>query len=115
MKKPSVRGKLRLMASGIKIPDNPYVEAGMLIAQQDLEMMRLLNVMILANAIFQNDKGVNELVNKAIKLIYFEDSESEKVEEDSISILKSFRGKAFKIDTSSVPMDQNHLVRKRQS
>ena len=103
------------MASGVTIPDNEYVTAGMIRAQQDLELMKLLNVAILANAIFQNDKKVNELVNKAIKLIYFEDSEPEKVEDGTVSFLKSLRGKAFKIDTSSIPMDQNNLVRKRPS
>lgn len=103
------------MASGIKIPDNEYIAAGMILAQQDLALMKLLNTLILANAIFQNDKRVNELVNKAIKLIYFEDSEPEKVEDGTVSFLKGLRGKAFKIDTSSIPMDQNHLVRKRPS
>lgn len=103
------------MASGIKIPDNNYVAAGMVLAKQDLEMIELMKVAILANAIFQNDKKVNELVNKAIKLIYCEDSETEKVEDETVSLLKSFRGRAFKIDTSSIPMDQNNLIRKRPS
>lgn len=113
MKKPSVRGRLRLMASGIRIPDNnPYVEAGLIQAQQDIELLKLLQTTILASSILQNDKKTNELVNKAIKLIYFEDEYTVETSEKETDIFKDFKNMAFKIDVSSIPMEQDKLVRK---
>ena len=112
MKKPSVRGRLRLMVSGIDVPDNPYVTAGLIQAQQDAEVLKLLHTVILASSFLGNDKKTNELVNKAIKLIYFEDGEQEISKEDA-NIMKNFKNMAFRIDTSSLPIEQDKLIRKK--
>ena len=100
------------MASGLDIPDNNYVIAGMVQAQQDLLLMKLLNTAILANAMMNNATKTNELVNKALKLIYFED-EVEEVSQSDQEFLKSIRNFAFKIDVSSIPMEQDKLIRKK--
>lgn len=114
MKKPSVRAKLRLMASGIPVPDNNiYLEAGLIQAQQDMEMMKLLNTTILANALLNNTEKTNELVNKALKLIYFEDDIEQEVTKSEQDFLKSIRNLTFRIDPNSVPMEQDKLIRKK--
>lgn len=100
------------MASGLDVPDNDYVTAGMIQAQQDAYLLQLLNTSILASAILNNAKKTNELVNKALKLIYFEDGEQEVSKED-VDIMKNFRNMAFKIDTSSLPIEQDKLIRKK--
>lgn len=100
------------MASGVKIPDNEYVVLGLVQAQQELQLLDVLKTSILANSFLGNDKKTNELVNKAIKLIYFEDDTAE-IEEEHLETLKSLRNMVFKIDTSSVPMDQDKLIRKK--
>ena len=100
------------MASGLDVPDNDYVTAGMIQAQQDAYLLQLLNTSILSSAILNNAKKTNELVNKALKLIYFEDGEQEVSKED-VDIMKNFRNMAFKIDTSSLPIEQDKLIRKK--
>lgn len=114
MKKPSVRGKLRLMASGINLSDNNYVTAGLIQAQQDMYFFKLLNTAILANAILNNADKTNKLVNQALKLIYFED-EVEEVSKPNQEFLKNIRNFVYKIDPSSIPMEQDKLVRKKPS
>lgn len=78
------------MASGVKIPDNEYVVLGLVQAQQELQLLDVLKTSILANSFLGNDKKTNELVNKAIKLIYFEDDTAE-IEEEHLKTIKSLR------------------------
>lgn len=113
MERPSVRGKLRLMASNINFPqDNNNVTFGLIKAQQELEMISLCKTLILANAILKNDKKTNELVNQVLNLIYFEDDHN-KVSDSDANLLSQIRNMAFRIDTSSIPMEQDKLVRKK--
>lgn len=114
--KPSVRGRLRLMASGIDISDKlPHVVQGMVRAQLDFQLIEYYKLLVQLHIENKNFETANEILNKLFGLITMTEAPAAESKQDELNrALENMDNWIVEIDPTSLTLPKDKLMLKSQ-
>ena len=117
--RPSVRGKLRLMASGVDISNKlPAVVSGMINAQLDFQLIEYYKLLVTLHIQQRNFEAAKRALDKMLSIIAMEIPGStvkeESKQEEFERALRDMDNWVVEIDTSTLTLPQDKLILKSQ-